>query len=340
MNLLRHRYRSWLVPYVDGTLDAQRQAKLEALLARDPVLAAEAEAQRRAVKRLHETALASKALTEAPEARLWPAIEARLEPRRRSAGPLILMGGLCAAAASLAWAAFWGPLSHRGGQAHPPAVVAVDPSGSSEGVTVIGPINSRSHRHVIHKPHHISILVKRPASLKAVPLPPRNDEPSSQDLQNDYLAANDSGPADTQGNEEPGGTAVPRLAVGGKPQFRLAPLIHTIGPDTAREDANTASPGQSSSGDAQAGNDTSSPGASASPTETTSIQAQTGPVTAAHPPVTRRRRHHHRRHRHARAAKSVKSGGNASANNPSSETISGVMGAASEGRKVKLGLID
>lgn len=73
MNFLRRHYRAWIVPYAEGTLDGRRRARLEAWLARDPVLAAEAEAERRVVARLRTSARHS-AGPAAGEKDLWPGI--------------------------------------------------------------------------------------------------------------------------------------------------------------------------------------------------------------------------------------------------------------------------
>ena len=53
-----------------------------------------------------------------------PSIQARLEPRRPSVRPLILVGGLSAATATLVGAALWGPLK--------PSAPATQPGSSTE----------------------------------------------------------------------------------------------------------------------------------------------------------------------------------------------------------------
>lgn len=111
--LMKNWYKSWLVPFAEGSLDARRRAKLEARLAGDPALAAEAEAVRRTVRRLREASQEENggATPAAPAPSAWPQIEARLRPARRTAArPWLWAGGLCAAT-SLAWATLWGPLT-------------------------------------------------------------------------------------------------------------------------------------------------------------------------------------------------------------------------------------
>jgi hypothetical protein len=104
----RRKYASWLVPYADGTLDERRRAELEGCIRRDPVLAADAEAQRRVAGRLRGAVVAEDAGRASETSRLWPEIQARIQPKRRSAIPLVWVGGVCAAAC-LGWAALWGP---------------------------------------------------------------------------------------------------------------------------------------------------------------------------------------------------------------------------------------
>lgn len=110
----RRIYRAWLVPYTEGALDPARTAALEAQLARDPALAAEAEALRAVANRLRQSAqgVASDAdprLSLAP-APLWPGVRARLDPPRPRPAPRLLWAwGLCMAMLMLAIWLWHGP---------------------------------------------------------------------------------------------------------------------------------------------------------------------------------------------------------------------------------------
>ncbi len=81
-------YRTWLIPYLEGALDAAQRAELEERLADDPALAAEMYRLRRALPRLR-TRLAQR---ESPEAvPLWPRLRERLtRTRRRQIRPMFL----------------------------------------------------------------------------------------------------------------------------------------------------------------------------------------------------------------------------------------------------------
>lgn len=133
---MRRRYQSWLVPYVEGTLDPRRRGQLEARLARDPALAAEAEGLRHAARRLRTAAQEQRPAEAVPagtadSSALWPGIRERLRPAPRiSPGQWAWAGGLCAVA-TLAWAVTLGPLtSHRtpGTNHTSPQAVAVVPT--------------------------------------------------------------------------------------------------------------------------------------------------------------------------------------------------------------------
>jgi len=96
-------YRTWLIPYLEGTLDAGQRRQLEACLAEDPRLAAELEALRRTEPRLRQAALHLRQ-TEAVArpAPLWPRLRERLDarPARSARGPIFWgLGGLCTAGA-------------------------------------------------------------------------------------------------------------------------------------------------------------------------------------------------------------------------------------------------
>jgi len=112
------QYQEWLLPYLEGGLDEARRALLEARLAADPALAAEAERLRRTLGGLRAAA----SRTAPPEsaqvpADLWPHLRARLvldpAPAPRPRAHLWWVAGVGApAAAALFLAAFWLPGWH------------------------------------------------------------------------------------------------------------------------------------------------------------------------------------------------------------------------------------
>lgn len=93
--------KTWLIPYLEGTLDDARRTRLEARLRADDALASELEALRAATERLRALAASDQTTPAAPS--LWPGVRARLElqarpvraPRRR----LLWAGGLAASCA-------------------------------------------------------------------------------------------------------------------------------------------------------------------------------------------------------------------------------------------------
>lgn len=110
------QYYEWLLPYLEGGLDEARRALLEARLAADPALAAEAERLRRTSGGLRAAA----SRTPPPENAqvpddLWPHLRARLvlDPTPRPRARLWWAAGVGApAAAALIVAAFWLPGWH------------------------------------------------------------------------------------------------------------------------------------------------------------------------------------------------------------------------------------
>ena len=288
MNLLRQRYRAWIVPYAEETLDARRRAKLEAWLARDPILAAEAEAERRVVTRLRAVAQSSEA---APGAQnLWPGIRSRLEARRSPLRPLMLVGGLSAAATSLAWAALWGPL-HRPATPAPPAIVAANTGNPT--VIVIGPTSRRNLEHAGHRTRRNSDHLARrlaPSTLgpdRGVGQPGPTDE--------GRLAHSDAAPV------EDGGTETPSPASHEANRFHLAtsvrPVEHGVdanaptGLNTVTPPEDTPVPGTGGTAAERAGSPESEDGVSGTPI----------PVAApdrASPERSGERRTRRRRHSH------------------------------------------
>ena len=126
------RYNEWLLPYLEGGLDEAHQAQLEARLAADPALAAEAERLRRTLGGLRGMSTRTPRLENAQvPANLWPHLRARLvleqapAPRPR-ARAWWLAGVGAPAAAALIVAAFWLPNWHTPSQSefsHRPVVV-------------------------------------------------------------------------------------------------------------------------------------------------------------------------------------------------------------------------
>ena len=109
------RYHEWLLPYLEGRLDEARRAQIEARLAADPDLAAEAERLRRTLNGLRGAA----ARTPRPEkakvpADLWPHLRARLvlEPTPRPRPQPRAWWLAAPAAAALIVATFWLPGWH------------------------------------------------------------------------------------------------------------------------------------------------------------------------------------------------------------------------------------
>jgi len=102
----KHNYQAWLIPYAEGTLDAARTALLEAQMARDPALSAEAGQVRAVNAQLRRAAALNTsegdprlALAPAP---LWPGVQKRLAHRpRRLPRPAQWAGGACAASLAL-----------------------------------------------------------------------------------------------------------------------------------------------------------------------------------------------------------------------------------------------
>lgn len=172
----RRIYRAWLVPYTEGTLDPACTAALEARLARDPALAAEAEALRAVASRLRQSAqgVASDAdprLSLAPSP-LWPGIRARLVPPRPRPAPRPLWaGGLCAAMLVLvAW------LWH--GPASPPRQMPLPapmPLRAAVNLPVPGADSPRRVRHAPRRAAGYAHMAKRrlPTLTRAAALPRR-----------------------------------------------------------------------------------------------------------------------------------------------------------------------
>lgn len=273
---MKHWYYSWLVPYMEGTLDAHRRAKLEARLARDPALAAEAEAVRRTAQRLRAAAQSDRSVAESVSqaSDLWPGIEAQLRPMHRSASrPWLWAGGLCAAAA-LGWATLWGPLTPHTAYSYKPLnpVTTIAEKTTPTDHRPAGTEHGGHPRKAAHGPGKIS--VKRPnRGKKSAPLP----RPAPADLLADRPAMTPS-------------AVVPETAdssQGGSGHFRLATNVH----DPSKGIAHPA--GSEEMGPVAPPNDEGA---------TTGQTVPGGPARSDGSPHNSRRKTHQRRHHRRRSA--------------------------------------
>ncbi len=332
MNLWRRRYRAWIVPYAEGTLDARRAATLEAWLAHDPVLAAEAEAERRIVARLRD---AAQGVGMAPgDKDLWPGIAARLEPRRSLVRPLLLVGGLSAAATSLAWATLWGPLGHP---APAPRVVVVA-SGGIPDVIVVGPPSARRHGHPGRRPRHgAGHGSKAPAVVHAKPGGPPDSGPGGP--QDDrLLARSEAAPVGESRDDAP---TAPQFAPGDASRFHLAASVHPVGHNAARTAAPAASDDVSVSGNADAPGHDDAPantGDGSAPAQDgvtdTATEAVPGQQASKRLLLTRRSQRHRRRHAHRAHPARTEADDQAPAEEPDATTAAGGADARTQaGRK-------
>ena len=221
----RRTLKSWLVPYLEGTLDERRVSILTERLAHDPALAAEADALRSVVGLLYQSAQARSAdadprlaLEPSP---LWPGIEARLTPPRRPfRTTLAWAGGLCAAL--LLIGGFWLRGIETG-----PGTLQTGPLTVTH--LASGPSSSNMVTRTGHsKRHHVRL---RPKSLlaqgrgHAIPLKPTH-----------AFAAEKSAPSPGDSKYElPDANITPNASVtrpavsisDGEPHFRLAsPVVN------------------------------------------------------------------------------------------------------------------
>lgn len=280
MPLMKHWYHSWLVPYAEGTLDERQRAKLEARLASDPALAAEAEAVRRTVGRLRSVSQnehGEAAPIPASPSELWPQIEARLQPARRTEPrPWLWAGGACAAAA-LAWATLWGPLT-------PHTAYPVNPGNAVQSIAEKTPSLATpapglgSSRHP-RKPHGSSKIVKHPGRVhKSTPV----SRPEPVDL-----LASGAAPTSTMDDSHTAADA-PQSGPG---HLRLTTEVHDLprkAPDQANQDGTADKPTADQVPPSDDG------GAAAKAGESTgNAQEHQAPA-----PPSRRKRHHRRHRRH------------------------------------------
>jgi len=192
------QYHEWLLPYLEGGLDEARRTQLEARLAADPALAAEAAHMERALDGLRGAAVRTppSANAQAP-ADLWPRLRARLEqeapasaPRPRAHG-WWLAGVGATAAASLLLVAVWLPGWHAPELSEPshmplvrpkaaptpPAVPAGSPrpAGSVPGAGASGPLPAMKSKAMPKPlPQSPAITGANPFALPRPAVPPPN----------------------------------------------------------------------------------------------------------------------------------------------------------------------
>ncbi len=290
MNL---NYEAWLVPYAEGTLDAARAALLEARLARDPALAAQAETVRVVTARLRQaaaqnTAEADPRLSLFP-APLWPGVQARLAPMpRRPVRRLQWAGGACAAGLTLGALLLHGSLSGMGTRQTPPAVPARTASADSGLSPAPGDAarlpRKKKGRRVYARP--LRLVLGKPKALPPMRLaarsplaPPRLPAPSLPT------------PAPV--------SAVPsaRTAVAvGAAHFRLASPVHEDKPDTLPRPASDASAGRAN--EDQPASDTPISPAGTMQAQDSSASTQDAPALAPVTPPLPASRHARTLHRH------------------------------------------
>jgi len=109
--MLQPNYHSWLIPYLEGSLGDAQRVELEARLAADPKLAADADTLRRITDTLRVSAASSTDHLEPTASPVWPAVRARLEakPKARQQWRMAWSSAAGACAASLLVAALWLP---------------------------------------------------------------------------------------------------------------------------------------------------------------------------------------------------------------------------------------
>ena len=191
-------YRTWLIPYLEGTLDAERRRQFEARLAEDPELRAELAALRRTQPRLRQAALHLRQTeaAAAPVPPLWPHLRERLDTRQtrflpRASALWWASGGLGAAAA-LVLAVVAGPKIHpisdemqtaRVSKSAPVIVFHPDNAG---GTPVAANLREHAARVAAEKRAVQPQVVVRPRPLKPQPAVPA---PTAPPLPDDGLVA-------------------------------------------------------------------------------------------------------------------------------------------------------
>ncbi len=131
---LQDKTEDWLLPYLEGAYsgDAARQAEIEARLAADPALAAEAAQMRRTLDALRGVAVrTSQPATAAVPADSWPRLKARLQPAPRRLAWGWLGGAGAAVAVAVGVIAVVLPVHHAPPKPSGVSRVAVAPTASA-----------------------------------------------------------------------------------------------------------------------------------------------------------------------------------------------------------------
>jgi len=286
-----HNYGAWLVPYAEGTLDPARAALLEAQLARDPALSAEAAKVHRVTAQLRQAAAPSTSEADPrlalDPASLWPGVQSRLalKPLRRSR-PARWAVGVCAASLALAAWLLHGPLSGSGrGQTPFPAPLRLT---RGNGAATPVPISAARTRHkkrgrrTLSRPTYLALS---PSNLP-MPAPPavRPQSPPPDPVSPALPGPNPAAPS--------AHTAV--ALEDGSAHFRLASPVHDALPESRPRPASDIPAGPT--------NEDAPPPDRPAPSDT-APRVQTGPAPAqdssAAAPSHARKAHRHRpRRRH------------------------------------------
>ncbi len=297
----KHNYEAWLVPYAEGTLDAARAALLEARMARDPRLAAEADRVRTVTAQLCQAAALSTSEADPrlalDPASLWPGVQRRLASNpRRLLRPAHWIGGVCAASFALGVLLLHGLLSGMGPRQTPlPARLRTANAGSVSGAGSQASARQRrkkAGRRLHARPVHLASSTARPLTPARTaahfPVPP-------PELNTSALPAPVPSPAAPSAH-----TAV---AWGdGSAHFRLASPVHdTLQEGRPRTDTDSS---DERTGPASPAPDKPALPDNAAQTPTASAPAPNAAASAPMPPSVPPRNHarkmprHQVRHRH------------------------------------------
>ena len=202
MNLFSRnsKYYQWLPAYLEDGLDEARQAQMQARLAADPVLAAEAERLRRTIQQLQEARTREQAPANAAvPTDLWPRLQRRLE---RASAPrptrqIGWMAGVGATAVLALAAALWLPMGfspHRRESAkivktNPPVQVAMTPPKAAVGA-VARPASAMTAPPAVPRPVQVAqalppspaLAAPGPSTLPIAPMPVAARKPLAMPL--------------------------------------------------------------------------------------------------------------------------------------------------------------
>lgn len=287
-----HNYQAWLVPYAEGTLDSARAALLEAQMARDPALSAEAAKVHRITAQLRQAAALSASEADPrlalDPASLWPGVQARLalKPLRRSR-PARWAVGVCAAALALCALLLY-PLLFGVGTRQTQFPAPLRLTRGNDALTSV-PISAARARHkkkgrrTLSRPTHLALSPSKlpmPAPLAGRPpsLPP---DPVSPAL-----------PAPVPNPAAPSAHTAVALE-DGSAHFRLASPVHDALPESRPRPASDPLAGRPPE-DTPAQNTPAPPGAAAQ-TQSDPASAQDTPaLMPASTPGHARKMHRHR----------------------------------------------